>query len=106
FRGGRPAGGRASPGASPDEPGARAPRVVLLSTYDLGRQPFGLASPAAWLARAGAVVACNDLAVEPLNEAAVRGADFVAFHLPMHTAPRPPAREGPPLRPPGPRAAP
>ena len=24
-------------------------RVVLVSTYDLGRQPFGLASPAAWL---------------------------------------------------------
>ena len=24
-------------------------RAVLISTYDLGRQPFGLASPAAWL---------------------------------------------------------
>ena len=31
--------------------------VVLFSTYDLGRQPFGLASPAAWLRRAGASVA-------------------------------------------------
>src|SRR5262249_44141651 len=79
-------------------------RVVLLSTYDLGRQPFGLASPAAWLARAGAVVACNDLAVEPLNEAAVRGADFVAFHLPMHTATRPAAREVSRVRTLGPRA--
>jgi radical SAM superfamily enzyme YgiQ (UPF0313 family) len=65
-----------------------APRVVLISTYDLGRQPFGLASPAAWLRRAGAEVACNDLAVQPLDEAAVRRANFVAFHLPMHTATR------------------
>jgi len=70
----------------------RAPRVVLVSTYDLGRQPFGLASPAAWLRRAGAAVACNDLAVEPLDERAVRDADFVAFHLPMHTATRLAAR--------------
>jgi radical SAM superfamily enzyme YgiQ (UPF0313 family) len=70
-----------------------APRVVLLSTYDLGRQPFGLASPAAWLRRAGAVVACNDLAVEPVNEGAVRDADFVAFHLPMHAATRLATRE-------------
>ena len=35
----------------------RAVNVVLLSTYDLGRQPFGLASPAAWLRRAGVDVA-------------------------------------------------
>ena len=28
-------------------------RALLISTYDLGRQPFGLASPAAWLRRAG-----------------------------------------------------
>ena len=42
-------------------------RVVLISTYDLGRQPFGLASPAAWLARRGDRVRCLDLAVEPLE---------------------------------------
>ncbi|HEY2953760.1 MAG TPA: CUAEP/CCAEP-tail radical SAM protein [Candidatus Eisenbacteria bacterium] len=72
--------------------GERAPRVVLVSTYDLGRQPFGLASPAAWLERLGAVVTCNDLAVEPLDQRAVRDAEFVAFHLPMHTATRLAAR--------------
>ncbi len=33
--------------------------VVLLSTYDLGHQPFGLASPAAWLREAGIMVAVN-----------------------------------------------
>jgi radical SAM superfamily enzyme YgiQ (UPF0313 family) len=63
-------------------------RVLLISTYDLGRQPFGLASPAAWLRAAGASVACLDLAVEPLDEGVVRAADAIAFHLPMHTATR------------------
>jgi radical SAM superfamily enzyme YgiQ (UPF0313 family) len=81
-----------------------APRVVLLSTYDLGRQPFGLASPAAWLRRAGAIVACNDLAVEPMNEGAVRGADFIALHLPMHAATRLAARQVERLRALNPRA--
>ncbi|MEO5617576.1 MAG: CUAEP/CCAEP-tail radical SAM protein [Candidatus Eisenbacteria bacterium] len=64
------------------------PRVVLISTYDLGRSPFGLASPAAWLRAAGCEVRCCDLSVEPLDEDAVRAADFVAFHLPMHMATR------------------
>lgn len=63
-------------------------RAVLISTYDLGHQPFGLASPAAWLARAGAEVTCVDLAVGPLDEAAVAAADLVAFYVPMHTATR------------------
>ena len=62
--------------------------VVLLSTYDLGHQPFGLASPAAWLKEAGASVTCNDVAVEPLNEAAIKSAALIAIHLPMHTATR------------------
>ncbi|NCO57709.1 MAG: radical SAM protein [Nitrospirae bacterium CG18_big_fil_WC_8_21_14_2_50_70_55] len=63
-------------------------RVALCSTYDLGRQPFGLAEPAAWLRRAGFPVACHDLAREPKGEAALATADLVAFHLPMHTATR------------------
>lgn len=63
-------------------------RVVLISTYELGRQPFGLASPAAWLRRAGAEVACFDVSRQPLDEAAVRAADLVAFYVPMHTATR------------------
>lgn len=62
--------------------------VLLLSTYDLGHQPFGLASPAAWLSEAGAQVTCNDLAVEQLNETALAEADMIACHLPMHTATR------------------
>lgn len=63
-------------------------RILLISTYELGRQPFGLASPAAWLNQAGANVRCLDLAVEPLDEGAVRTADLVAFYVPMHMATR------------------
>jgi radical SAM superfamily enzyme YgiQ (UPF0313 family) len=62
--------------------------VVLISTYELGRQPFGLASPAAWLRELGARVTCLDLSREPLTEDAVRAADVVAFYVPMHTATR------------------
>jgi radical SAM superfamily enzyme YgiQ (UPF0313 family) len=60
--------------------------VVLISTYDLGRQPFGLGSPAAWLAEAGHDVACLDLAVERLDVTAIACADLIAFYIPMHTA--------------------
>lgn len=63
-------------------------KIVLISTYDLGRQPFGLASPAAWLRADGHDVTCIDLAVSPMPRAAVSEADLVAFFLPMHTATR------------------
>lgn len=62
--------------------------VVLISTYDLGHQPFGLASPAAWLEEAGANVTCLDLSVQMLKRGPIREADLVAFYLPMHTATR------------------
>ena len=63
-------------------------RALLVSTYDLGRQPFGLASPAAWLREAGVEVACADLAKQKLSPDVVRCADLVGFFLPMHTATR------------------
>ena len=63
-------------------------RVVLISTYELGRQPFGLASPAAWLRARGHDVYTADLAVALLPPRVVREADCVAFYLPMHTATR------------------
>jgi len=63
-------------------------RVLLISTYELGRQPFGLASPAAWIRQTGVDVECLDLALEKLDENAVRRADAVGFYLPMHTATR------------------
>ena len=63
-------------------------RALLISTYDLGHQPFGLASPAAWLRREGLDVRCADLSKEKLEDAMVVDADLIAFHLPMHTATR------------------
>ena len=63
-------------------------RVCLISTYELGHQPYGIASPARWLADAGAEVDAIDLAVDCLDEAAIRAAGLVAIHLPMHTATR------------------
>jgi Radical SAM superfamily len=62
--------------------------ILLISTYELGRQPFGLASPAAWLRVAIARVKCVDLSRETLDEEDVRGANLVAFYVPMHTATR------------------
>jgi radical SAM superfamily enzyme YgiQ (UPF0313 family) len=63
-------------------------RVVLISTYELGRQPFGLASPAAWLRADGHEVTQTDLSCSILPLQAVAAADLIAFFLPMHTATR------------------
>jgi radical SAM superfamily enzyme YgiQ (UPF0313 family) len=63
-------------------------RIVLVSTYELGHQPIGLASPKAWLIRAGHEVASVDLAKTALDEGVIRQAEGVAFSLPMHTATR------------------
>jgi radical SAM superfamily enzyme YgiQ (UPF0313 family) len=63
-------------------------RVLLVSTYDLGRQPFGLASPAAWLRHAGVDVDCVDTSREKLSDERIAVATLVAFYLPMHTATR------------------
>jgi hypothetical protein len=65
-----------------------AVRAVLISTYELGRQPFGLASPAAWLRADGHDVTMADLSCSPLPQAAVAEAGLIAFFLPMHTATR------------------
>ena len=62
--------------------------TLVLSTYDLGRQPFGVASPAAWLRRAGVDVRTIDLSRDRLDPGAVSAASLVAFYLPMHTATR------------------
>jgi radical SAM superfamily enzyme YgiQ (UPF0313 family) len=62
--------------------------VVLINTYDLGRQPFGIASPAAWLRRASVDVETIDLSRQELPAPSIERADLVAFYLPMHTATR------------------
>ncbi len=61
-------------------------RVLLISCYELGHQPLGLAWPKAFLERAGYAPETLDLAVEPFDETKVRRADVVAIAVPMHTA--------------------
>lgn len=68
--------------ASLREPGA----ILLVSCYELGHQPLGLAWPLAFLERAGFAPGALDLAAEQLDESRVRGARLVAFSVPMHTA--------------------
>ena len=72
--------------------------IVLISTYELGRQPFGLASPAAWLRKRGHSVVLLDLARQSLDEAAIAAAELIAIYLPMHTATRLAAQLIPQLR--------
>ena len=62
--------------------------ILLISTYELGRQPFGLASPAAWLRVPGHEVFCLDLTRQALDEDAVLAAELICFYVPMHTATR------------------
>ena len=76
-----------TPNAEPRRDQGRSPGAVLLvSTYELGREPLGLAWPMAFLARAGIGARALDLAVDTLDAAAVREARLVAFSVPMHTA--------------------
>jgi hypothetical protein len=70
----------------PPEAWRRAGAVLLVGCYELGRQPFSLASPWAQLEAAGFGVAACDTAVAPLDPEAVRRARLVAVSVPMHTA--------------------
>ena len=66
-----------------------AGRLLLVSCYELGHQPLGVASAARFLARAGFAPSSLDLAVEPLDDAArarLAAARLVAISVPMHTA--------------------
>ncbi|HZT77745.1 MAG TPA: CUAEP/CCAEP-tail radical SAM protein [Vicinamibacterales bacterium] len=63
-------------------------RALVISTYEMGRQPFGVASAAAWLRETGWDVTCVDVVTQKLADAAMAAADLVGFHLPMHTATR------------------
>lgn len=62
--------------------------VLLISTYELGRQPVHVASPAASIEAAGHDVRAIDLAVEHWDASLIDWADAVAISTPMHTATR------------------
>lgn len=65
-----------------------AVKVVLVNPYELGRQPFALAQPAAWLKREGFAVVCLDLSLQSLEAQALEDAGVVCLYLGMHTATR------------------
>ncbi len=62
--------------------------AVFISPYELGRQPFALAEPAALLKREGFAVRCLDLSLQKLDPEVLRDARLVAIHVGMHTATR------------------
>jgi radical SAM superfamily enzyme YgiQ (UPF0313 family) len=63
-------------------------KVLLLSTYELGHQPIGLATAAGGLIAAGHRVRSVDLSLGPMPAGDVEWADAVAVSVPMHTATR------------------
>ena len=70
-------------------PAATAPfEVVLINPYELGRQPFALAEPAALLKREGFAVTCLDLSLQKLDPDILKNAGLVAVYVGMHTATR------------------
>jgi len=64
------------------QPGA----ILLISCYELGHQPLGIAQPIGFLEQAGYLPVGLDIATEDFDEEAVRGAMFVGISVPMHTA--------------------
>jgi hypothetical protein len=63
-------------------------KISLINPYELGRQPFGLAEPAAWLEREGCEVSCCDLSIQKLESCLTPDTDVVAIYVAMHTATR------------------
>ena len=63
-----------------------AGEVLVVSCYELGRQPVAAATALAHLMAGGYQPAALDLAVEKLDDALLRRARLVAISVPMHTA--------------------
>ena len=62
--------------------------VLLISCYELGHQPMGVALPLGFLERAGFTPDAMDIAVEDFDEQKVAAASFIGISVPMHTAMR------------------
>jgi radical SAM superfamily enzyme YgiQ (UPF0313 family) len=61
-------------------------RILLVSCYELGHQPLAVASPLAFLERAGLAAEALDISVEQFDAGKAAGAGLVAISVPMHTA--------------------
>ena len=60
--------------------------ILLISCYELGHQPIGLASPLGFLERVGYTPDVMDIAVETFDVKKAARAEFVGICVPMHTA--------------------
>jgi radical SAM superfamily enzyme YgiQ (UPF0313 family) len=60
--------------------------IMFVSCYELGHQPLGITQPMAFLEQAGFAPLGLDIAVEAIDEPALRLAQFVGISVPMHTA--------------------
>ncbi|HET8911645.1 MAG TPA: CUAEP/CCAEP-tail radical SAM protein [Ktedonobacteraceae bacterium] len=65
----------------------RAPgKILLISCYELGHQPFQLASLLAMLQQAGYAPKAVDTTVDDLSDQDIKQASFIGISVPMHTA--------------------
>lgn len=60
--------------------------ILLISCYELGHQPTGIASPLGFLRRAGYKAEPMDVSVEGLDTEKIKRARFIGISVPMHTA--------------------
>jgi radical SAM superfamily enzyme YgiQ (UPF0313 family) len=60
--------------------------ILLISCYELGHQPAGIAMPIGLLSRAGYDAETMDVSVEGFDPDKVRRARFAGISVPMHTA--------------------
>ena len=60
--------------------------ILVVSCYELGRQPVAAAGALAALESAGFLPAVQDVAVDKLSEAALKQAQLILISAPMHTA--------------------
>ena len=60
--------------------------ILIVSCYELGRQPVAAATALAELRRAGFAPAALDVSVEAVDDEVLRRASLVAISVPMHTA--------------------
>lgn len=60
--------------------------ILLISCYELGHQPLGLALPFGFLKEAGYEPVGMDISVEPFDPEKVSRAKFIGISVPMHTA--------------------
>src|SRR5258708_224140 len=60
--------------------------ILLISCYELGHQPIGIASPAGFLKRAGYQPEVLDYAIEGVGEEKIKRANLIGISVPMHTA--------------------